>query len=113
MISNRSVLDRPEGTTVYKPEKCYNGFTIINPFLSRTVYLVNMVGDVVHTWQVYETEDVGEPLRSIFIERQARGSLMSILWRNQRYFDRHQGISQYGVVQVDWGGEIQWRYVPP
>ena len=54
MISNQSVLDWPKGTTVYKPDKCYNGFTIINPFLSRTVYLVNMVGDVVHTWQVYE-----------------------------------------------------------
>jgi hypothetical protein len=113
MISNKSVLDWPKGTTVYKPEKCYNGFTIINPFLSRTVYMINMMGDVVHTWQIYETEDGGEPLHSIFIEKQAGGSLMSILWRNQKYFDRHQRVSQYGVVQVDWNGDIQWRYLPP
>lgn len=113
MIQNRSVLDWPKGTTVYRPEKCFNGFTIINPFLSRTVYLVNMMGDVVHTWQVYETEGDGEPLHSIFIEKQAGGSLMSILWRNQRNFDSHQRIHQYGVVQRDWDGEATWRYVPP
>jgi hypothetical protein len=113
MIGNRSVLDWPKGTTVYKPEKCFNGFTIINPFLSRTVYLVNMVGDVVHTWQIHETEGDGEPLHSIFIERQAGGSLMSILWRNERFFERHQRIPQYGVVERDWNGDVTWRYVPP
>jgi hypothetical protein len=37
---------------------------------------------------------------------------LSILWRNERFFTRHQGIHQYGVVQLDWDGEIRWRYVP-
>ncbi len=112
MNRNRSVLDWPKGTTVYKPEKCYNGFTIINPFLSRTVYLVNMMGDVVHQWQILETED-GEPLYSDFLEKQAGDSLLSILWRHKRNFERYGGVFQNRVVQFNWDGDVIWRYQAP
>ncbi|MBT3274465.1 MAG: hypothetical protein HN368_15010 [Spirochaetales bacterium] len=113
MIQNRSVLDWPKGTTVFKPDKCYNGFTIINPFLSRTVYLINMMGEVVHQWQIYETEDGGEPLHSDFLEKQAGNSLLSILWRNERNFERHDNICQNRLVQFDWDGKVIWRYQAP
>jgi outer membrane protein assembly factor BamB len=113
MIQNRSVLDWPKGTTVYKPDRCYNGFTIINPFLSRTVYLVNMTGDVVHQWQISETEDGGEPLYSDFIEKQAGDSLLSILWRSEKNFARHDDICQNRLVQFNWDGEVVWRYLAP
>ena len=69
MIHNRPVLDWPKYTTVYKPEKCYNGFTIINPFLSRTVFMINIVGEVALQWQILETEGPGKPLYSMRAEK--------------------------------------------
>ena len=112
MIPNRSVLDWPKGVTVYKPEKCYCGYTVINPFLSRVVYLVSMTGEIVHTWPVTTTDDNGIPLCSIFIERQAGGSLLSILWNDPK--SRGEGgKAQYGIVELDWDGNVVWSYRPP
>jgi hypothetical protein len=113
MLHNRSVLDWPKGTTVYKPEKCYGGLTVIAPFLSRTVYLVNMMGEVVHQWQIRETEDCGEPLYADFLEKQTGDSLLSILWRHEENFERHGMVHQGRIVQFDWNGEVTWRYNAP
>ena len=42
----------PTGTTIYNPEKCYDGYTL---FLSKTLgvgaVLVDMNGEVVRTWR--------------------------------------------------------------
>ena len=41
----------PTGTTIYNPEKCYDGYTL---YLSKTLgvgaVLVDMNGEVVRTW---------------------------------------------------------------
>ncbi|HUV93810.1 MAG TPA: hypothetical protein VMX14_03115 [Anaerolineae bacterium] len=76
-IVNRSVLDWPTGVTLYKPEKCYNGCTVVNPFLSRTVYLIDMMGGVVHQWEI----KMEEPLYSIFLEKQPNDGWRGLLAR--------------------------------
>ena len=55
---NRSVLDWPTGVTVHKPEKCYNGYTVVNPFYDpgRDPYeLTNVIDDPAYA----ETAEVG------------------------------------------------------
>jgi hypothetical protein len=47
----RSVLDWPTGVTVYKPEKCYSGFTLFTPYRSGAIFMIDMSGRVVHTWK--------------------------------------------------------------
>ncbi|OPZ10967.1 MAG: Arylsulfotransferase (ASST) [candidate division BRC1 bacterium ADurb.BinA364] len=109
---NRSVFDWPAGVSVYKPEKCWNGLTIVNPYLSRSIYLVDMLGRVVHRWNIH-TE---EPLYSFFLERQIRGAWMSMLWRFPPF--EHDGAGWGGnpvdcLAQIDENGQFLWRYVPP
>ena len=38
----------PLGTTIYKPEKCWNGFTILSSEEGR---LINMNGNLAHLWK--------------------------------------------------------------
>ena len=40
----------PKGTTIYKPEKCYNGYTI---FVGRgKINLIDMNGRIVRDWGI-------------------------------------------------------------
>lgn len=45
----------PRGTTIYDPEKCWNGYTVIsmngNNKEMGGSYLVDMNGNVVHEWR--------------------------------------------------------------
>ena len=40
------------GVRTYKPEKCYNGFTLFSPCWDNTEYLIDMRGLLVHRWRV-------------------------------------------------------------
>ncbi len=51
-ILQRSVLDWPQGVSVYQPDKCFNGYTLFCPVSSPTIYLIDMDGEVVHMWFV-------------------------------------------------------------
>jgi len=42
-VINRSVLDWPTGVTVFKPEKCYNGYTVVTPYRSNLIFLIDMI----------------------------------------------------------------------
>ena len=43
----------PTGTTIYKPEKCWNGFNLIGPswWGRHSTYLADMNGNVMKTWE--------------------------------------------------------------
>ena len=88
----------PVGTTVYEPERCSGGYNLISG--SGIVKLVNMNGDVVHTWSVDPNKQKG------FIHR-ARllpdGSLMLLF--GPKDLDGH-------VAQFDWQGNETWSYTP-
>lgn len=48
----------PHGTTIYKPEKCWNGFTVFGTeVLSEGTALIDMNGAVVHQWKHIGQED--------------------------------------------------------
>lgn len=54
----------PTGTTVYNPEKAFNGYTLYSPLVmnaapksepyeyTSTMYLIDMAGNIVHTWDL-------------------------------------------------------------
>jgi hypothetical protein len=50
MIANRSVLDWPQGPQSSNP-KCFNGYTVVTPYRSNLVFLIDMLGRPVHTWR--------------------------------------------------------------
>ena len=99
-MANRSVLDWPHGVSVYKPEKCYNGYTLVHgrggwdPTHGRSIkeedqwHLIDMVGRIVNHW-------IGNPItkRSAkLFERLANGNYLSA------------GGSH--VIEQDWDGDV-------
>ena len=41
----------PKGTTLYKPDKCWNGYTLV-PYEGGMILLIDMNGNVVHRWDI-------------------------------------------------------------
>jgi hypothetical protein len=119
MIANRSVLDWPTGTTVFKPEKCYNGYTVVTPYRSPLMFLIDMAGRVVHTWSA----DLERPAEAWFVRRLPNGN-----WMKMNYymgpFDPASPSDlmpnafsnadfETDVVEFDWDGRVVWRYKTP
>ncbi|MGD8471186.1 MAG: aryl-sulfate sulfotransferase [Desulfobacteraceae bacterium] len=87
----------PTGTTIYDPEKCYNGYTI---FQAREIgaLLIDMNGGEVQLWKGFH----GMPNR-ILPDGHLVGSSGE---RNTAY-----GMQDYvDLVQVDWDGNVVWKF---
>ena len=46
------VLNGPSQLIQYKASKAYEGYTLLTPMNSNKVYLIDMFGYVVHTWDL-------------------------------------------------------------
>ena len=101
-MNNRSVLDWPHGVSVYHPEKCYNGYTLVHgrfqwdPVAGNRAqpverwHLIDMKGRVVHRW-------FGDPVEkgsTQLLERVANGNYVS------------EGAN---VTEQDWAGNVVWQ----
>ena len=87
----------PTGTTVYKPEKCYNGYTIYSA-KDHGAVLVDMNGNAVHVWK-----DLHGFPNKLLPGGQVFGSLGV---RDPLYGYQ----DQLDLVQVDWDGNIVWKF---
>ena len=56
----------PTETTYYDSTKAYNGYTMFTPFNGRYTYLIDMEGNVVHSWPLPEDHDIS--LHAFFID---------------------------------------------
>jgi hypothetical protein len=87
----------PTGTTVYKPEKCWNGYTIFQA-KETGACLLDMNGNVVQLWKGLH----GFP-NSILPGGYVMGSTgerpIEFGYQDQR-----------DLVQVDWDGNIVWKF---
>ncbi len=66
----------PHGTTIYKPEKCWNGYTVFGvETAGQGCVLIDMNGNVVHEWKnVSELEHPSKLLRGGYIMGATRRS---------------------------------------
>ncbi|MHC4503473.1 MAG: aryl-sulfate sulfotransferase, partial [Planctomycetota bacterium] len=88
----------PVGTTLYKPDRCSNGYTIL--WCGRRVGLVDMNGRTVNEWTVDERTSDG-------IHR-AR-----LLENGNVLVGRGGMMSESGCIQeYDWKGELAWEFIP-
>lgn len=92
----------PTGTTIYDPEKCWNGYTVFALAMHGPkddwVRLIDMNGDVVNHWRhMYAFPPKILP----------GGYVMgSTGLRNPRY-----GSQDFlDLIQVDWNGNIVWKF---
>jgi len=115
-LLGRSVLDWPTGVTVYEPEKCFNGYTVVVPYRSQLMFLIDMSGRVVHVWNAHP-----EGLwQSSFLELLPNGNWITLNYLRGRLGDvqdptislqaRRQHTTLDEVVELDWDGNVVWKY---
>ena len=87
----------PTGTTIYKPEKAWNGYTILtarSPAVGAV--LIDMNGNIVKQWKGL----LGFPFKLL-----PGGYVMGNTGRRRR---GHREMMD--LVQVDWDGKIIWKF---
>lgn len=95
-----SVTVYPKGTTIYKPKKCYNGYTL---FPLESVRLINMNGKIVHKWQM----DSSKIKARILLRAKLLESGHVIILRGG------MTAKDGGVQEYDWNGQLVWEYPLP
>ena len=89
------------GNTVCNQEKAYRGYTLFAPMQGKWVYLIDLLGRVVHRWDLgYRPGDYAYLLPNgnlLAGGRTAKGPVT---------FGGHSGI----VMELDWEGNIIWEY---
>lgn len=104
----------PIETTLYNPEMCYNGYTLLCfPANPRPVQLIDMNGNVVNEWRL-------QAARARLLEN---GNIIMVL-PPQAFFDEAQAkVSKTSdlditkasnrIQEYSWEHELIWEYVPP
>lgn len=92
----------PTGTTIYYPEKCWNGYTLFQAELNRKngwgAVLIDMNGNVVNRWKGLD----GMPNKML-----PGGHIIgSTEVRNYKYGFQ----DMIDVVEADWDGNIIWKF---
>ena len=89
----------PVDTTLYMPDRCCNGYTII--FKGLDVKLVDMNGRTAHAWELDTT---------LYRHGTGRAHLLE----NGHVLAMRGGMtSTDGVIdEYDWDGNLVWRYMP-
>ncbi|MFC1535510.1 aryl-sulfate sulfotransferase, partial [Thermodesulfobacteriota bacterium] len=87
----------PTGTTIYNPDKCWNGYTVF-PAREVGAALIDMNGQVLQLWQGLN----GFPNKLL-----PGGYIMSSTGLRS---SKHGYQDHTDLVQVDWDGKIIWRF---
>ncbi|EFK11516.1 conserved hypothetical protein [delta proteobacterium NaphS2] len=91
----------PTGVLLYNPDKTYEGYTLIPPTGVKTCYLINMEGDVVHSWDL----EYPPGLHGQLLEN---GNLLiaGVVTPKINQIGGHGGI----VQEYTWDGKKVWEY---
>jgi hypothetical protein len=107
-IEPSAVKRRGSGLRGYDPERAFSGFTLFSPLptTNKTVYLIDMLGNVVHTWNMPYP-----PGQSGYLTE--RGTLF---YNGQIPNDSHVGRAPYmggAAVKMDWNGRVLFEVNHP
>ncbi len=94
-------LNGPTGVLKYDKAKAYDGYTLFSPSSnSKTAYLIDMEGNVVHKW---ETQNL--PWTTMLLEN---GNLL----RSGRLPEPPVNMGGVGgiVQEISWDGKVVWEY---
>ena len=88
----------PTGTTIYDPNRAWNGYTVLSPLDTQAVIVIDMNGNVVKQWDGY-VNSAGGPAR-IF----PNGVVMAANGTNP---PRQESLE---LIQRDFDGHVLWRF---
>src|ERR1043166_2691572 len=88
----------PTGTTIYDPDRSWNGFTVLSPLNTPAVLVIDMNGTVVKRWDDFNNS-AGGPARVL-----PGGFVMSAAGARPP----HQESLE--LVRKDFAGTVLWRF---
>jgi hypothetical protein len=88
----------PTGTTIYNPERTWNGYTVLSPLGTQAVLVIDMNGNIVKRWDGY-VNSAGGPAR-VFPD----GVVMAANGTRPP----HQESLE--LIQRDFEGNVIWRF---
>jgi len=91
---------RPTGVTVCKEEKAYNGYTLFAPLGGDEFYLIDMKGNVVHSWKA--------PYPAHFARLLPNGNILYMCHTEKGPLKA--GGKTGIVIEATWEGKIVWKY---
>jgi len=89
----------PHGTTIYKPEQCFNGYTVF-PTRGEGAVLIDMNGNVVRQWKNVCVEE--HPAKLL-----PGGYIMGATGKRGRILGDEDSND---LSVVDWDGNVVWSY---
>lgn len=110
--ASKSVMDWPTGLTLWDRDRCWPGYTLLTPFSSPIVYLLDMNGEVVHMWFISTGTDnrmtvvtkyIGDGhilVKSEFSAPEAWGE------------DLSQPDPTTWIYEMAWNSDVVWSYTP-
>jgi len=105
-----SILWERHGVRLYKPEKACEGYTVISPFTTKDVWLIDMRGNYVHRWVIPTT-----PRNHGIIL--PNGHMLYTIWASLPP-ESDMSVPRVGswamgggLIEVDWEGNLVWKYV--
>src|SRR6516165_9828239 len=107
-IEPSTIKRRSVGLRGYDPKRAFTGFTLFSPLptTNKTVYLVDMLGNVAHTWNMPYP-----PGQSGYLTE--RGTLF---YNGQIPNESHVGKAPYrggAALEMDWKGRVLWEVNHP
>ena len=88
----------PTGTTIYDPERSFNGYTVLSPLGEQAVVVIDMNGKVVKQWDGY-VNSAGGPARIL-----PGGHVVGAVGNNP---PRQESLA---LVQRDFDGNVIWQF---
>jgi hypothetical protein len=88
----------PTGTTIYDPDRSWNGFTVLSPLGTQAVLVIDMNGTVVKRWEGFN-DSAGGPARVL-----PGGHVIAAAGARPP----HQESLE--LVQRDFDGRVVWRF---
>lgn len=105
----------PTGVTIYKPDRCWNGYTLC-PDRGAPVLLIDMNGNVVHRWDVSTSRARLLTNGHLVIEGKTVGFHRLVgedgMTAKMRKFEQIENLSKK-ILEYDWDGNLVWEYEAP
>ncbi len=97
------LLYGPTGLIRYNKEKAYDGYMLFAPSLSTTTYLIDMEGNVVHTWK-------SPYMPGLFAMLLPNGNLLRAGRPDPDKAPVKFGGTAGLIQEIDWDGNVVWEY---
>ena len=98
VVLTRAQSVYPTGTTIYEPDRAWNGYTVLSPLATQAVIVIDMNGNVVKRWEDYNNS-AGGPARVL------PGG--HVVGANGARPPRQESLE---LLQRDFDGRVVWRF---